>query len=692
MTEMSNIGGETSLSKAYREEALQIAHEYAIDPACRNFPGDTHDSGYVISWIVRRDEFCGCRFCATIIPALKRSVSRRSTSDINLITASSNASRGNVFGPLSFVFLLTDGFENLQLYRPTVDYPVFIAYPRGRYLSTLRRVQKDPSSPECFNLARHWLRNCTENHEACKLPYEAKLPKRVLKISATKGNPTVCLVTDSSLRGDYSALSHCWGKAKFLRLLTTNLTSLERDVPWETLSKTFQDAIKVSLELGISIIWIDSLCILQDSREDWEEQAALMADVYRNAVVVIAANSGSGAHEGFLNHRKGQVDERIVLPEPGAPELYARTAIHHYNENITDYDFEETLSERGWTYQERLLARRYLSFNKKELHWECESGWRCECGQSEWMDTLEHEFSLRKLCGPGISKDEAYRTWRDVIVPRYSSRKLTVASDKLPALSAVAQAFGDHLQDTYLAGIWKGNIVESLCWEPKGWRHEARVSKLDIAPSWSWTSLLDCSQYGGPIEPLSFTPYSECLKAECEPSGQNRLGEVKNGFITLRGPFVKAFIGFPTSGVNHGPSIGLWRTDGGDGYPLMSDRMCIFNNDTPLQLEDGTMNVIRSSMSTENMEPLWESSDGDPDGAMAERVAVNSFAPVWCLHLGVRKHAYGDGGYAYWSYALVLGNAPRNPGCFIRLGISRIKSEHHSGVFEGSEVAEVTIV
>jgi hypothetical protein len=104
------------------------------------------------------------------------------------------------------------------------------------------------------------------------------------------------------------------------------------------------------------------------------------------------------------------------------------------------------------------------------------------------------------------------------------------------------------------------------------------------------------------------------------------------------------------------------------------------------------MNVIRSSMSTENMQPLWESSDGDPEGAMAERVAVNSFAPVWCLHLGVRKHAYGDGGYTYWSYALVLGNAPRNPGCFIRLGISRIKSEHHSGVFEGSEVAEVTIV
>lgn len=124
----------------------------------------------------------------------------------------------------------------------------------------------------------------------------------------------------------------------------------------------------------------------------------------------------------------------------------------------------------------------------------------------------------------------------------------------------------------------------------------------------------------------------------------------------------------------------------------MSDRICIFNNDTPLQLEDGSMDVVRCAMSTENMEPVWESSNGDPEGAMAERVAVNTFAPVWCLYLGVRKHACGEDGYTYWSYALVLGNAPGNPGCFMRLGISRITNEHHSGVFEGSELAKVTIV
>lgn len=119
MAEMGSIREENIPSEAYNEEALQIAREYGIDPSCRNFPSDTHDSGYIIPWIIREWELCNCRFCTIIIPALTRSVSRRSTSDINLIIASSNASRDNVFGPLSFVFLLADGFENLQLYRPT---------------------------------------------------------------------------------------------------------------------------------------------------------------------------------------------------------------------------------------------------------------------------------------------------------------------------------------------------------------------------------------------------------------------------------------------------------------------------------------------------------------------------------------------------------------------------------------------
>jgi hypothetical protein len=46
--------------------------------------------------------------------------------------------------------------------------------------------------------------------------------------------------------------------------------------------------------------------------------------------------------------------------------------------------------------------------------------------------------------------------WHDWIIPRYSQRSLTVAADRLPAISAVVKVFASILEtDTYLAEIWK---------------------------------------------------------------------------------------------------------------------------------------------------------------------------------------------------------------------------------------------
>ncbi len=69
----------------------------------------------------------------------------------------------------------------------------------------------------------------------------------------------------------YMTLSHCWGNNPILALLEENVTTfLHVGITFDALSKTFQDAINVTRALGISYIWIDSLCIIQDSREDWQ--------------------------------------------------------------------------------------------------------------------------------------------------------------------------------------------------------------------------------------------------------------------------------------------------------------------------------------------------------------------------------------------------------------------------------------
>ena len=83
-------------------------------------------------------------------------------------------------------------------------------------------------------------------------------------------------------------LSHCWGKSEFLKLTKTTFQRL-RDgfLAAETLSKTFEDAIIICRELGVKYLWIDSLCIFQDSPEDWRCEAAQMGQVYENYNVIL---------------------------------------------------------------------------------------------------------------------------------------------------------------------------------------------------------------------------------------------------------------------------------------------------------------------------------------------------------------------------------------------------------------------
>ena len=69
------------------------------------------------------------------------------------------------------------------------------------------------------------------------------------------------------------------------------------------LPKQFQDAVLVTRMLGIQYLWIDSLCIIQDSPEDWQEQSALMGQIYADAWLNISISGEAQMDRGFLNER-----------------------------------------------------------------------------------------------------------------------------------------------------------------------------------------------------------------------------------------------------------------------------------------------------------------------------------------------------------------------------------------------------
>jgi hypothetical protein len=79
------------------------------------------------------------------------------------------------------------------------------------------------------------------------------------------------------------------GHAPPLRTLKANYTMMLSGIPRQMMSKNFVDAVIVTRQLGLQYIWIDSLCIVQDSPEDWHSEAATMYKVYKVADITIVA-------------------------------------------------------------------------------------------------------------------------------------------------------------------------------------------------------------------------------------------------------------------------------------------------------------------------------------------------------------------------------------------------------------------
>ncbi|KAK0707256.1 hypothetical protein B0H67DRAFT_442376, partial [Lasiosphaeris hirsuta] len=67
----------------------------------------------------------------------------------------------------------------------------------------------------------------------------------------------------------YIALSHCWGSNRsFQPPRTTKKTMTEPNVDFNSLTKAFQDTMTLARRLSIPYVWIDSLCIIQDDKDN----------------------------------------------------------------------------------------------------------------------------------------------------------------------------------------------------------------------------------------------------------------------------------------------------------------------------------------------------------------------------------------------------------------------------------------
>jgi hypothetical protein len=162
------------------------------------------------------------------------------------------------------------------------------------------------------------------------------LPKRIIYVG--KSNEELRLEDTDNTQGLYAILSYCWGESQ--HLLKTTLTSLEkhmRGISFTRLPKTIQDAVKVARGLSINYLWVDSLCIIQGSQEDWEIESAKMSEYFGNAHITIAASSASNAQAGILGARCGVLElvkEDFILMDGTICTVLVQERINEFTSSI----------------------------------------------------------------------------------------------------------------------------------------------------------------------------------------------------------------------------------------------------------------------------------------------------------------------------------------------------------------------
>lgn len=291
----------------------------------------------------------------------------------------------------------------------------------------------------------------------------------------------------------YVALSYRWGGASSLLTTTTsNLDKHKERIDIGHLCTTIRDAMVFAWRLGYRYIWVDSLCILQDSAADWENESSLMADVYMNAAVTLAAAAATSGDSGLFFPRQNHLSAKMKQYSQGQASGIPSGALYVTNCRLQNFESEVTrgpLNTRGWVLQERILSPRAVHFGKTQLFWECRTTSRQESRNRDEDLDQRRLLTLSKFAGKIESHDNhaKFITWYDA-VSDYTKRSLTVAHDKLPAIRGISQLFqARNPKCRYIYGLWSADLPRGLLWCADSGAKLARPAQFR-APSWSWAS------------------------------------------------------------------------------------------------------------------------------------------------------------------------------------------------------------
>ncbi|KAL5606723.1 hypothetical protein BROUX41_003117 [Berkeleyomyces rouxiae] len=525
-----------------------------------------------------------CRYCTLICDALD-SFFDTSDGTPSWATQSDSETNSDTNGSPSICIMVREGHPLVinclnflpEIYgrRSRIDIEILLPMPPdanepkelplGPSIGTAAPRASDASLSMDF--ARNCLTECYQDHQFCKSRKPVIFtPSRLIFIGTNDAevqlreyNAKPC-----AYQRAWAALSYCRGTKTHFQLTRLNKAALLKRIDITQLPVVFADAIKTARALGLTYLWVDALCIMQDDQTDWKSEIIKMGDIYSHAFVVLAAASSPEPTTTFLGPRDEKWKPHVVSFTSDCDKEVSLVVRRRSTlstppvQGIFDPPFTTSwatlrrdgpLYSRSWAFQELYLATRIVHFAPGAVVYECRTHRRSEDQRPPYTVTVADTL--------GKVTDEA--KWR-ILVKMYSQRDLRYYKDRLTGIGGLASHMPQASTSRYVAGLWVNTFVFDLMWQSiPGSAHKptACPKTEQRAPSWSWASLT-C----GVTWQAMKNPQAQALVVDIEATTApgDRFGAVQSGSCILNTPLLPIVI---TTSRSRNENVVQYRKGGG---------------------------------------------------------------------------------------------------------------------------------
>ncbi|RFU74196.1 hypothetical protein TARUN_8051 [Trichoderma arundinaceum] len=366
---------------------------------------------------------------------------------------------------------------------------------------------------------------------------------------------------DIGQRVDYATLCHGWlpTDPRLPRLLKANIDEWRKGVSFIYLPPAILDAVRVCVLNGITLLWVDSLCIVQDDECDLQRQLPVVGHYFRDSILTIAAASASSADDRFLSPPRQDWITKQIEFEASSGARATITLRRKYSRpmslsepvdsasaraNLVRGSFRRAgqLYRRDWCFQQLMLATRTLHFTSAGVMYECKHH---DCTR-ESVNRYRRTDVFTTAAEPVlVGKQNA--SWLSAI-QEYASLVPSGGRDRLTAVAGLAACSELAMLDRYVAGLWKSNLLIGLLWEVRLRPGQKAVRRITFprhasgAPSFSWASVNSGVEWEYHYEHY-FRPIAKVVEVSRTPRNCNPYLPSSGAFVRLNGPLKPCTVG-----------------------------------------------------------------------------------------------------------------------------------------------------